>query len=79
MNTILNREYSCWSKHRTATAVGVSFVLTITAMVVGILIVRFTTKQTSMFIFSSSRLKSSREHSNRLSMILPYDCSSSIV
>jgi hypothetical protein len=49
MNHILIREYSCWSTHPIATAVCVVSVFTSLVMVVGILTVFFTTKETSMF------------------------------
>jgi hypothetical protein len=49
MNNILIREYSCWSRHPIATAVGAFSVFTSLVMVVGVLTVYFTTKEASMF------------------------------
>jgi hypothetical protein len=49
MNNILIREYSCWSRHPTVTAVGAFSVFTSLVIVVGVLTVWFTTKETSMF------------------------------
>jgi hypothetical protein len=49
MNNILIREYSCWSRHRTATAVWAFLVFTSLVIVVVVLTVWFTTKKTSMF------------------------------
>jgi hypothetical protein len=49
INNILIREYSCWSRYPTVTAVGVFSVFTSLVMVVGVLTVWFTTKETSMF------------------------------
>jgi hypothetical protein len=49
MNNILIRKYSCWSTHPIATAVCAFSVFTSIAMVVGVLTVLFTTKETSMF------------------------------
>ncbi len=49
INNILIREYSCWSRYQTVTAVGAFSVFTSLVMVVGVLTVWFTTKETSMF------------------------------
>jgi hypothetical protein len=53
MNNILIREYSCWSRHRTATAVWAFLVFTSLVIVVVVLAVWFTTKKTSMFFVFS--------------------------
>ena len=50
MNNILIREYSCWSRHQTAAAVGAFFLFTAIAMTIGVLTVCFTTKKASMFL-----------------------------
>jgi hypothetical protein len=50
MNNILIREYSCWSRHPTVTGLGAFSVFTSLVIVVGVLTVWFTTKETSMFL-----------------------------
>jgi hypothetical protein len=66
MNNVFIREYSCWSRHRNATAVGEFVVFTSIVVVVGILTVCFTSPKPTGMLFCFLDLQIIKEQYNNL-------------